>query len=353
LDSDFQKFLTNSQQASSGSFSEEFQKINDIWKELDDDSLQFKWVDPSSAITQALTTAGKQDELCLVNATIACYVKKLVQLFENMQKSEKIYARTIAALKEKCGKSGKVSIRIVPETSESIDSALTWAIDAKSGDLWMETRANYWGRHLQSFSAYKLSKIFNTFSWDDRGDIVHVERSHYQRMEQKKTKISAALMEGFNTAEESDLPHTVKIQDFLTWIKVKSGVKFRFDPKQHLDFPALAVVTDSDKSDQAQIGRNVASLCKEYLSCIAEGLNENTIGQQFIAENCKSGISAIRITHSDCYHEVVFKEYGYCTVKWDDGDLVILMRDYANTYEVSGGLKKLTTEPAEGGGEDD
>jgi len=230
-----------------------------------------------------------------------------------------------------------------------MDSALSWTVDSKTGDLWLDTRILYWGKHLKSYSPYKLAKLFNTYCWNDRGEIKHVTRSVLVEVDKiKKGKPNTATMTTFNSCKEE----MQDIQDAIMALKDKTGVKFKFDPKLHCDFPVLAMKSGCDQKDPADVGRSIARMCREFFHELGEGIGERNIGQQFIAENCKTGSSCLRITHADVYHEPAFKEYGYCTVKWDDGDLVVVIRDYANTYEVCSGLDKLTTEPAEAGDEE-
>jgi len=300
--------------------------------------LSFSWVDPSAVVAQALSTSGKQDALASLGPTIANYVGKIVETFETLQKSEKKYVRTIQAMKEKL-KTGKVSIRIVGETSETIDSANSWSIEA-NGDLFMDVRATHWGKHLSSYTAHRMAKLLNTYSYKAQyGDkIEHVDKSAVAAaLPAKKTKFTPGQIEGFTSLNQGFI-------DAIMIIKEKSGIKLKFDYKTCCDAPVLMVVLGNDQD--AKNGKKLAELSLSMIKALAERLSSSKIAQQFLAQNCKSGSSCLRITHTDAYHEDTNHETTspsrYYATRYDEGDIVLMVNYWCNTNEVASDIDRWT-----------
>jgi len=249
--------------------------------------------------------------------------------FQELQKEERKYARTIAAMKEKLGKSGNVSVRIVEKTSETIDSAIGWTIE--NGELWMETRADYWGKHLQSYSANKMSKILNTYSFVKNNNMEHKYDSFAAKaLPNKKWKISAGQLDGLNQKGNGlDKTCSQAILDALMVIKEKTRIKFQFDVSAHCDVPVMMCVCEGKELD-VQNGKILVNNCQVVLTCLATKIKASTVGAKFISENFKPG-AAIRLTHVDGYHEdlkfedLAAKGHYYCT-RYDNGDLVVCIK---------------------------
>lgn len=109
---------------------------------------ELTWTDNSQELYEARKSYGAQDtDSYTLGDAILLYVTQLEKEFTTICKDKD----TLEALQEVLS-SGQVGVRITDTPAEK-----GWAIDG--GNLWMETKNNYWKSYLSEFSASKLESI--------------------------------------------------------------------------------------------------------------------------------------------------------------------------------------------------
>jgi len=109
---------------------------------------ELTWADNSQEIYDARKSYGASDsDNYTLGDAILLYVNQLEKEMTAICKDKD----TLEALKDEIA-GAQVGVRIKDDASDK-----SWAID--SGNLWMETKNNYWKSYLSEFTASKLESI--------------------------------------------------------------------------------------------------------------------------------------------------------------------------------------------------
>jgi len=285
-----------------------------------------------------------EDKIKTIANDLAKYVQAVITLFKEFVKNEVYLFRTINQLRALVP-DGKISVRLVKPNLQTIDSANTFSTENKI--FWLETRGSWFGSHLQSFTAFKLAMVLNTYSFLPLSNqIKHMENSYVipSKMDVNMT-LPLTLVSSCSPPNGKEW---VQANDWIMRIKQLTGVKFKFDLST-IDCPIMAAMMAHGGLGGGDQVNLIFCLPENLYNNLKRLLEKLPQAKDKLQQLCPTG-ACIRVTNWRTHWEDLHKDMhdplkndfgGDYTSRFDNGDLVIIFGDrFTNASYIGSDLEK-------------